>query len=443
MKRPLRPSLGHTEERGGRTRSEDPLRLDHRGEAPLTPSPSTPENEKSNAVGMTAAQQANDGRRVAVTKRDITLDTEWCEDRFIPADEVPFENEFTVYTIESGWHTVTVPCSAEEEARWRAAADRFLDALSDAYARLLQAHGVRRVYVDLRAGRRGCRRPRRLPPFPGRRRWFAARSRRAQQEFLARARAVREEYEPVRTEIERRIQAEQAEQEARARENAERYRREQERRREEERRRRERTLRDTRRQRVWAYAELPGDGDDIVYVYRHDRPPAREIPPGAQRTEGPLNVAELEAALRALDERRRRRIVWDPEACAEVERICAARKVHLDFDDWWEAVASGEWRTQWRRGRRRRSKTLYVTTHHSAPDVYWPDLFAVTTVFGPDGVIGTDHGGGDYGGGDYGGGDYGGSDGGAGGYSDGGASSYGGSDGGASGYGGYSFGGSF
>src|SRR5690606_12044336 len=73
VKRPLRPSLGHTEERGGRTRSEDPLRLDHRGEAPLAPSPSTPENEQSNAVGMTAAQQANDGRRVAVTKRDITL----------------------------------------------------------------------------------------------------------------------------------------------------------------------------------------------------------------------------------------------------------------------------------------------------------------------------------------------------------------------------------
>ncbi len=371
-----------------------------------------------------------DAREVAIAKRDIRIDTESLGNRFVRSRR-GFRKDYDVYLVDREGSTLKVRCSELEEMWWQVTAKRFLDALSDAYARLLRAHGARGVEVDLWTGRKSWKAPRALPPFPGRMLLLGIRSWYAQKRFLERADAALAEYALARKDIEDRIAEVRAREEERKRaiEMWERF--EQERLREEEsRRRREQTLQDTRRQRVWAYAELPGDGEDIVYVYRRDRPPAKQIPPGAQLTEGPLDVAELEAALRALDDHRRRRIVWDPDACTEVESTLRAQGVDLRFDDWWATVTSGEWRTHKRTGRPRYRmyKTLYVTTHHSAYEIRWPELIAVDALFSADGVIGPDAVAGIDGGAD--GGDSGGSDGGGGGADGGGGGGDGGGGGG-------------
>jgi hypothetical protein len=255
---------------------------------------------------------------------------------------------------------------------------------------------------------------------------LAIRSGYAQKRFRERAWAAFREYAPVRKEIMDRIkEADNLQREREYREILEQARLLQE----EDRRRREQNLEETRTQRVWAYAILKGHGDDIVYVYRHDRPPVRPIPPDALLSEeGPLDATELNAALQRLHLQRSRRIVWDLEASAEVERRFRSQGVYLSFDDWWAAVTSGEWRTH-KRISRRTYKELYVTTHHSAPGIRWPELAAVDALFSPDGVIGPDAVAGFAGGAD--GGDSGGSDGGAdGGGADGGG---GGADGGGGG----------
>ncbi|MGH3660287.1 MAG: hypothetical protein ACRDTQ_00305 [Micromonosporaceae bacterium] len=256
-----------------------------------------------------------------------------CKERYVPTNVLPLGERFDGHLVFAGDRRgkprfgvddAWVTCSPDQAQRWRVAADAYLQELANAYQELFAAHGARAelgVYLGLgafTAAPRGLR-------LPGWRRRAAAHSAAAQQRFAARVTTALQRYQPVRDEIERR------------REQAFAAQREQQRHLEALRR----ELLDVARQRVWVYALTR---DSTVHVWRADVPPEQPVPEAAERRDGPLTAQELEEALWQLRwDGAMRKIVWDPAACAEVERGCRERNVASSFENWWRQVTRHGW----------------------------------------------------------------------------------------------------
>jgi hypothetical protein len=370
---------------------------------------------------------------VRVVKREIEgIAKSLCGDRLAPASTFRFDDRFTVYlVVEYGDIFVSDPPFASRDY-WIEAANEYLERLTDAYRRLAKAHRVRIGRLDLARSSMAWGR---LPWF-GTRRRLIKRSLRAQQLFMAETARATRRYAPVLARIEEAIEESRRLQEAEK--GLPRRRAAQTPPLERPLRIRQKAWRGSgasprwamealAEERVWRYVEFPDS--DVVYVYRQDLVPDLEPPTEAQGPENPLTARELEAALRELNERRHRQIVWDPRARAKVERRFAQEQVPLTFAQWWARITTDRWRT---RARRRDGRRIHITVHHSAYGTPMSDVFASSHLFGPQGVItastslsgligsdgGSDggfdggfdagFGGGDFGGGGFGGGDSGG-----------------------------------
>ncbi|AGZ44192.1 hypothetical protein [Actinoplanes friuliensis] len=254
--------------------------------------------------------------------------------RLVRADDLPIDEPHTVYCLESQRDGVC--CTAEEWQRWTDAGARCLDEISAAYVALLRDHGSPDAQIDLKTGSTSLTWARQPAQWPGRAGRLARRSREAQQRFLARVRAADATYDPVRTEIERRLAEHQSEQRAlraRLEREAEQRRVRQE--------LRASVIKEVAQQRVWLYA--PGDDDGpVVWVWRRDVTPDPAAPVAAHSAA--QDAYQLEKTLLRLHRTPGRRILWDAAARAAVERECAERESTLTFTDWWAALTGSGWR---------------------------------------------------------------------------------------------------
>ncbi|GAA4895414.1 hypothetical protein ACFPM3_16470 [Streptomyces coeruleoprunus] len=277
-----------------------------------------------------------------------------CGVRFVPSpDGVPAE-DFVVHRVRHGQaYGRSIRVTEAQYERWSGAERAYLDALSRAYERLARAHGTESS-VDLHGGGWSYRLASRPFPWPGWRRRMAERSEAAQREFVARASAATEAYRPVIAEIEAALQRDEAER--RAREEAKRR----------EEQRRSAVAAEVAALAVWGCA---ADDDDpqVLYVYRHDVPPARPVEADGE----PMDVRGLERKLKSLrDGRALRRIDWDPAACARVEQDCRDRGAPFPFISWWATVTRSWWNTRpATRGSGASGAVTHVSSHHSSHGV--------------------------------------------------------------------------
>lgn len=289
---------------------------------------------------------------VIVERRAATLDAEkLCGPRLVALERGGWP-EVLVYLVEARWGDHIAATSAEATA-WAAAADSFLDTVSRHLEALYRAHGGarRNVEVNLRDGSRRWSHLRLPYRMPGWRRRMAERSHIAQREFMAGVERAAQVYQPVREEIERRIEVVRAEQRAEA-----------ERQRVAALRMRE-VAGEVGAARSWVWIDT---ADGIAFVHRVDAPTAKPAGPRSQ----PLTAPELDGALRGvLRDRPRLEIEWDPQACAAVEHDCAQRGERMSFVEWWDTVTDRHWRHRASGGRTstvRTVSTVHATSHHSS-----------------------------------------------------------------------------
>ena len=279
--------------------------------------------------------------RVVVARTEVHLRADsMCRPRWVRyAVAVP--EHVVAYRIGERWGLPVTGTPVEADA-WEAAARTYLDEVSRALEELYRAHGGRSVRLDLVAEERRWRELSYPLSWPGWQRRWARRSKRAQREFVDRIGRAAQVYGPVRAEVARRYEEADAERAAEERALAE----------AEELRRQERVR--------WN-APLRQVADGCSWVHRgHFRVSRVDVASEAaekdRRTPSePLSTSSLELVVRNeyFRDRYCNWILWDPAACAAVERECAALGRPVTFAEWWDTVTVYEWTTDEFAGRLR------------------------------------------------------------------------------------------
>ncbi|MEU6371168.1 hypothetical protein ABZ876_37160 [Streptomyces sp. NPDC046931] len=156
-------------------------------------------------------------------------------------------------------------------------------------------------------------------------RWLPGRADRARKRFEERFDAACEEYRPVTEVIQQRLHLQREE---RLRRQEQMYRATVER------------CQPLAERAVWKWIQVR---PAVVYVFRHDVPPAHALPSGYRQAVEPLNAADLLTALADLVEGGVARIDWDANARKAVEDECSVPGDRVSNGRWWIVITKGQW----------------------------------------------------------------------------------------------------